>query len=120
MGYIKLHAIVIRGWSDDFIIPAHLRAMQIVREEFADDITADNAFLVSPLIPGATNGQVSFFVASDGSKEGWSTSECGDKARDRIIEFLEADSGCDYAEIIFGGDDRHESILRSRNKEEEE
>ena len=63
-----------------------------------------------------TNGQSSFFIAPDGSKEGWATSDNGDNARKEFLDWLlKSDNYCDYVEVIFGGDDEHERIVRSKD-----
>ncbi len=37
------------------------------------------------------NGYLSFFVAPDGSKEGWSESQNGDEAREKLTLWLDAE-----------------------------
>jgi len=109
MGYNRNHAIVVTSWKEDSIIAAHTRAV----EQFADIAP------VSPLTDEVTNGYRSFFVAPDGSKEGWAPSDRGDKAREQYIDWLrhqaydDGSSALDWVEVDFGGDDR--DILHVRD-----
>jgi hypothetical protein len=121
MGYIKHHTIIVTSLSKEYLAPAHEAIKAIVAEEFVEDISSDSSQMVSPIVDGVINSQCSFFVAPDGSKEGWETSDCGNRARDRIVETLEKEYDCcDYVEVMFGGDDHHQTILRSSNQQEED
>ena len=124
MGYIVQHAIIINGpvrgvenMSD--IDPNLGKCIGEVRNQvyrIADSYQFGS--LVSALVPSITNGEASFLVAPDGSKEGWKTSETGDKMRDEIIAYLESlkysDGGASfaYAEIQFDDDYGDQKILR--------
>ena len=62
-----------------------------------------------------------FFIAPDGSKEGWGTSNSCDKARSEFLDWLSSsDNYCDYIEVMFGGDGEHEHITRSNNTDLDE
>jgi hypothetical protein len=118
MGYIKHHTIVVTGWSPDKVVDAHQKAKEIFTKNFKNDAFAYTSCVVSEIVKGAINGQSSFFVAPDGSKEGWSTSDYGDISRKEFLDWLHnSDNYCDYIEIIFGGDSGYETILRSKDKD---
>ena len=103
MGYIAHHAIVVTGssWKDgrpaSDIEIAHAKAVEICGN------------LVSNLVPGRVNGDASFFVAPDCSKEGWSGSERGDDERARLIAWMREQRRhhcwLDWALVRYGGDD---------------
>ena len=118
MGYIKHHTIVVTGWQDEKIKEAHLKAKEVFENNFENE-PYEKPFasrLVSEIIQGLTNGQSSFFIAPDGSREGWATSDNGDNARKEFLDWLlKSDNYCDYVEVIFGGDDEHERIVRSKD-----
>ena len=70
MGWIRHHAIVVTGGDyDDSVAKAHEKAVELCEA------------LVSPVLESKINGYLSFFVAPDGSKEGWEESDKGDEAR---------------------------------------
>ena len=70
--------------------------------------------LISPIIEGMVNSQFSFFIAPDGSKEGWGTSKDADVARKEFLDWLDKNHDyCDYFEVRFGGDDDEYRITRS-------
>lgn len=92
MGYISHNAIVVTGYGS-YIKDAHIEAIK----------TCSN--LVSPIVEGRVNGDSSFFVAPDCSKEGWLASEKGDSERNLLIEYLQSISSLDWVEIRYGGDE---------------
>lgn len=82
MGYIKHNAIIVTG---DSYPEAQLRfelAYQKAKELFGD--------LVSNIVPALINGYQSFFIAPDGSKEGWDLSDEYDKKRKEFMDFLDS------------------------------
>lgn len=108
MGYIKHYTIVVTGWRDEDIEAAREKAVKIFGE-------FDGSEIVSQIVSGLTNGQKSFFIAPDGSKRGWETSNNCNDARKYFLDWLEkSDNYCYYIEIIFGGDDEYEAIVRSK------
>jgi hypothetical protein len=118
MGYIKHNAIIVTGWQEDKVLEARNKAIEIFEEQFSGElIERHGSKLIGEIISGLTNGQSSFFIAPDGSKEGWDTSKNGDIAREQFCKWLdsEQDNYCDYIEVRFGGDDEHENIVRSTN-----
>lgn len=99
MGYIRHHSIVVTGISE-YIAEARNKAIEIF------------SGLVSGIIPSICNGYESFFIAPDGSKEGWSDSNEGDLKRDGFIEWLETADGVSYCEFYYGDDEGKSKILR--------
>lgn len=94
MGYINHHAIIVTAWGTKYIEPAHKRAKEI----FGDSC--------SEIVPSQINGYVSFFIAPDGSKEGWSDSNSGDIRREEFKDFVRNSGGfLDAVLIYYGGDE---------------
>ena len=106
MGYISHHAIVVTddGYGD-FIDKAHAYAVELFGP------------LVSGIITSKVNGNRSFFVAPDGSKEGWDDSDIGDIDRGRLITYLRTFEYEDYStplawvEVQYGDDDLETVII---------
>lgn len=119
MGYIKHHTIVVTGWRKKEVIQAREKAVEIFDIECNDDLVMKQPFgsqIISPIIGGLTNSQTSFFIAPDGSKEGWDTSDNANNGRARFLDWIKnADNYCDYVEIVFGGDDSYQEILTSKD-----
>jgi len=64
------------------------------------------------IVKGMINSQSSFFIAPDGSKEGWETSQECDEMREQFAEWLkEKGRRCEYVEVRFGGDDDDDYIV---------
>jgi hypothetical protein len=99
MGYMRHHAIVVTSWKKEAIRAAHASALA-------------TGAAVSEIVGPTVNGYESFFVAPDGSKEGWADSEAGDAARRAIIasfkvhEYEDGASPLKWVEVQFGDDDR--------------
>ena len=118
MGYIKHHTIIVTDFRHDCIVAVHQKAKEIFKNNFGNDVCSrvDGSCIISEVIHGLTNGQYSFFIAPDGSKEGWETSKNGDNARKQFLDWLMlSDYTCDYVELSFGGDDEYERIVRSKD-----
>jgi hypothetical protein len=93
MGYINHNAIVVTSWKSGPLAEAHGQARRLF------------GALVSDIIDGTTNGYASFFVAPDGSKEGWTESDKWDEARAEFKDLLRAKyDDCEWAEISYGRD----------------
>jgi len=119
MGYLRRHTIVVSGWGD-YIEAAHTEAMRVF--DVGDPVTGatSSSFqqLVSPLIDGMTNGERSFFVAPDGSKEWWDTSDKGDELRAKFVEWLRSpEVHVVWVEVQFGDDDRQTLIVGHSDEE---
>lgn len=112
MGYLKHDTIVVTDWSAD---------IEIVREEAIKIFEAKNegySRIISPLVGSVINSQKSFFIAPDGSKEGWSDSNLAEEARVEFLDWLRKSKYfCDYVLIRFGGDDEYDEIVRSKDKD---
>lgn len=67
MGYIRNETIVVSGWEAERVLRAHAAASAIFDER-------GMGRLVSGLTQHITNGGAAFFIAPDGSKEGWEAS----------------------------------------------
>lgn len=96
MGTTKHHTIIVTG-VDEAINRAHDAATSTFKE------------LVSPIIKSKMNGYMSFFIAPDGSKEGWKDSNEYDDKRKNYIAWLEDEINelgnyLDYAEICYSSD----------------
>ena len=101
MGYLAHHAIVVTDWDNQRITAAHIAATAHLNK-YSDRCSE---LLLSPIIQSLTNHQQSFFIAPDGSKEGWITSDDMDKIRTEIVEYL-SDLGIDFVCVRFGGDNK--------------
>ena len=123
MGYIKHHTIVVTGWKDEHIEEAREKAVEIFEETCKDEMIRPpyGSNIISPIIGSLSNGQKSFFIAPDGSKEGWQTSNNCNNARTAFLDWLDnAENYCEYIEVVFGGDDEHQAIIRSKDTDLDE
>ncbi len=113
MGYERHHAIVVTA-SD------HGRA--VVARQHAAEIFGDN--VVTGLVFSPTNAYVSFMVPPDGSKEGWTESDVGDRKREAFIgwlddqRYVDGSSPYDWAEVQFGDDERVTVVTRHSDEPE--
>lgn len=94
MGYLRRHAIILTGGILEGLTDirkAHAKACEIFP-------------WVSPMSDPQVNGEISFFIPPDGSKEGWAESEAGNQRRDDFIAWLqENDRQVDcWVEVVFG------------------
>lgn len=108
MGYIRHHAIAVTSYDYDLIKECHKKAIQI----FANR--------TSQLIDSDVNDYKSFFIAPDGSKEGWEQSYTGDIQRNDFIEWINEQAYEDGSNAInfcefFYGDDEGISLVVSHN-----
>jgi len=104
MGYIRHHAIVVTSF-DDKISTVWLKAKEMF------------GYLVSDVIESECNGYASFFIAPDGSKEGWDRSIEHDKLRDQFIAYLKKiDLVVDWVEVQYGDDDHHTMVVRDSDE----
>lgn len=109
MGYVKHHTIVVTSCCEVSIKKAQDKALKIFSKKVQG---YDNGFnkLVSKIVKGVANYQHSFFIAPDGSKEGWEPSQLGDKLRGKFTKWL-TKNGYDFVEVCFGGDDNYTEII---------
>lgn len=98
MGYIKHHAIAITSGIDELLKKAHVKAKEI----FGDR--------ASEILKGETNAYNSFFIAPDGSKEGWEESKKGDRQRELFVEWIndqvyeDGSNSLAFCEFFYGED----------------
>lgn len=92
MGYIRHHSIVVTSFDKEYISESYNEAVK----QFGS--------LVSELIESQTNGYVTFFIAPDGSKEGWTPSNEADVKRAEYISFLKECDCVSYCEFFYGDD----------------
>lgn len=113
MGRIKHNSLIVTDWKEENVIKAHEKAKEIY--EF---INEGSSSIISPIIGCLANGQSSFFIAPDGSKEGWDTSDLSDKARNAFMDWMKS-SGLylDYIDVRFGGDDEICDIVRDNDSD---
>ena len=105
MGYIRHHAIVVTGHHSD-IKKIHDVTVKIFNNEKSGGI---GELPISPIIGPFVNDTSSFFIAPDGSKEGWDGSDIGDNQRHEFITYLnsvECDGYPAWVEIGYGHDDQ--------------
>lgn len=108
MGYIKHHSIIITSYFKNDIDRAHAKALELFKD--LDVMYENTAKIVSAVYEGIANTQYTFFIAPDGSKEGWSLSNLCNNAREEFRKWLKQECTCDFIEICFGGDDEYISI----------
>jgi hypothetical protein len=109
MGYLRHEAIVVSSDDSKRTLKAHEAATVIFNE-------CGMGCLVSGLTQHAINGGAAFFVAPDGSKEGWSHSDDGDNARSRLKDKLR-EMRVDFIHVVIGGDDVEFAVVDSAVQE---
>ena len=114
---MKHSAAIVTNWDTKALDVAHKKAKEIYAAKFKSDImNRDASSLVSDIVHGITNSQASFFIAPDGSKEGWSDSNNSNEARTEFLDWLlKNDNFSDYIEVYFGGDSDHSTIIRTKD-----
>jgi hypothetical protein len=104
MGYIRHHAIIVTSWKYALLEVARADALS----RFGH---------VSEVVGSPVNGYRSFFVAPDGSKEGWDESAKGDLQRAEFTAWLNAQryedgsSALGWVEVFYGDDERAVGIV---------
>lgn len=101
---MRHHTIVVTSWKLELLQEAHAKAVELGARD--PEVVGSRLWQVSELTPESTNGYQSFFVAPDGSKEGWDTSDRGDRSRAILTDWLDEQAGyLDWVEVSYGGDD---------------
>lgn len=106
MGYTRHHAIVVSSWDVEKIKLANNKAKEICGS------------LVSDIIEGKINQVMSFFIAPDGSKEGWGESNLGDSLRGLFVDWInkqayeDGSNSLGYAELFYADDNGQCEIVR--------
>lgn len=110
MGYIAHHALIVTISGFTFNDPKKYRVPDIAayREGLPEHF---RPLLVGPIRSAANDDWVVAFLP-DGSKEGWGTSDEGDRIRNELIDmfrwsFEDGSSPYDVVLVRFGGDDPH-------------
>ncbi|WP_439132501.1 hypothetical protein [Polaribacter sp.] len=104
MGYIKHHAITVTSSIDELIKEAHSKAKDIFKER------------TSEILNSKTNGYKSFFIAPDGSKEGWEESNKGNKQRNTFVDWInskaceDGSNSISFCEFFYGEDNGYAGI----------
>lgn len=98
MGYIRDHTIVISSYGEKIKL-AHEKAEKIFPN-----------IQVSPILKGMINGCESFYIAPDGSKEGWEESNEGDERRKKFVSYL-VKNDVPFVELYFNDDQGEAKIL---------
>lgn len=115
MGYMRHHTIVVSSCNETLITKAHTKLTDLIIA------SPDEEMWVSPISPPLMNSYRSFFFAPDGSKEGWNTSDVGDKIRSAFISWLkkqcypDGSTMLDWVEVQFADEDGDERILQSNS-----
>ena len=109
MGYIAHHTIVVTSWDYSAAFDKDRSMFAETARQKAIEIFGPG--LVSNMVDSWINGYKTFFIAPDGSKEGWDESNKGDSLRKEFKKWLESQAyedgsnHYDWAEIRFGGDE---------------
>lgn len=109
MGFMSHNAIIVTSWEPEHLAIAHAKATEVFEQCHMEQ-------LVSPAVGSIINGYHSFFVAPDGSKEGWVASGDGDRCRDEFVAWMASvadDVYLSWAEVQYGNDDRISLLVRS-------
>lgn len=105
MGVIIHDTIIVTGQREE-VDKVHARAKKLFNKKIDDGF--DPADLVSDVVLAKMNSFASFFIAPDGSKEGWPESDLYDGVREKFIRYLDAyiakGNYVDYVVVRFGPD----------------
>ena len=104
MGYIRHHAIAVTSFNNGLIKKAHEKAIEIFQNR------------TSNILDSNIKGFKSFFIAPDGSKEGWVESNIGDVERKMFIDWIkeydysDGSNDISFCEFFYGDDYRESAI----------
>ncbi len=114
MRNIKHHVIIVT--VNDFKLAEKIK--NDISILYKKNMEVKNAHeLISPITPSLINNFYSFFIAPDGSKEGYDLSEDGDNIREKIVTHLKSYKGdgfsvpVNFVEIFYGDDKLKPEIL---------
>lgn len=99
MGYMRHHAIVVTSYNVVHLEKAHTMANELF------------GTLVTPVTPSLINQYSTFFVAPDGSKEGWDESDRFDLLREQYTEWLNRQRFSVRWAVVQYGDDENETKI---------
>lgn len=105
MGYIKHDAIILTAWDEERMAKIHAKAQE-------------TGLPVSEIVKSPVNGYRSFFIAPDGSKEGWDASDEGDRRRETFKHWLRANPElyCEWVQVSYSSDSNKALIADESNK----
>ena len=104
MGYIKHHGIAVTSSIDELIKEAHTQAKSIFK------------YRTSEILNSETNGYKSFFIAPDGSKEGWGESNNGNDKRETFVKWVnekayeDGSNSISFCEFFYGEDNGYSEV----------
>ena len=118
MGYMRHHAIIVTVSYAD-IEEARNKAIEIFNKPAEGDVGILHGApdIISNVVSDNINGHSSFFIAPDGSKEGWPESELGNERRAEFVQWLNDQSYGDgsnrfaWVEVQYGDEDGHQKVL---------
>lgn len=108
MGYMRHHMIVVTSYDQPLINKAHEHATELFGASTG----------VTPIVMSPINHYYTFFVPTDGSKEGWTDSEDGDARRAEFVTWLhtqrweDGSTSLKWAEVQYGDERRDNRVLR--------
>lgn len=117
MGYTCHHAIIVTSGIQEKLLDAYGKI--VAAQPTSVDLSNPHGCWVSPVSPRTVNGEQSFFIAPDGSNEGWVPSDKGDAFRDTVIEILDSyayedgSNSLKYAELQYGDDNNRNHVIRA-------
>lgn len=116
MGTFKHNAMIITGTmteeAEKKVKAAHIVAKKLFRS------------LVTPIIESPVNNVFTFFIAPDGSKEGWDTSDEHDAKRKELADYIETlayedgSTAIQYVDVWF--DEQNQAGIERTNPEVED
>ena len=110
MGYNRHHAIIV---TDCLYSDVDKKRLEGLHNKAIRLFTYDGHCFVSPVVTSPVNGYNSFFVAPDGSKEWWNTSDRFDAARSEFVAWLKALDPLEAPDwvVVQYGDDEHQALV---------
>lgn len=115
MGYMVHHAVLVTSWDAAALADARATALDLYGQE-------GMASLVSAIVPGVENGEATFVVVPDGSKEGWGESQASDRARFAFMQYLhdcrheDDSSSLQWCEVQYGDERGDDRMIRSTRR----
>lgn len=118
---MRHHTIVVSSFSEERIKCAQDKARSLFNRMLDEDDVQWGG-MVSGALLSPVNGYWTFFIAPDGSKEGWSESERGEKLRAEFVRWLDeqrhsdGSSSIHWVEVMFADDDWKAEIVSHSNE----
>ena len=106
MGYIAHDAVIVT--VSDYVYGREMDPRPKL-EAFRASLPEEWRPLIIGPVPSLTNGYDTYVFLPDGSKEGWDTSDQGDKYREEFLAIFsprydDGSSPFDWVELTYGGD----------------